>query len=597
MNIITHVFKKDLIRLRYLLIVWLLLIVVQLALGIYGQRLAVETFELQMFFPLLTKLVSFLQGLMMIVIIPLIIQDDSVVGTTAFWFTRPISRKGLLGSKACTILAVLVLPLLAAELFVLGANGASGYQLLLAIPEVIIEKLAYIIPFAILASVTPKFSRYALVGIIVFAIVVVVMILLAVVGMIFPALRHSGNQDIYKIASLEASYTVAKHLYEIILGVIIISYQFMTRRTARTAMLVVGGYLLMWVGTNMWNIDFLKERSVVEGSTIKVKGLSLDIDPQYLTAADEFRFTKKDTRDKSISTRHTVDGLADGQFAILTRMNNANMKYADGEVLKSKYVSVSKYLGYHDTNFMSAIQNVLGDIKLVNPSNDKFSNTEIFSTDKTNLDKHKNQPGTYSVRADVDVYEYEVVLEIPLNEGKKGSYGAEQIVIYDVLERDNNTVSVILHEKKINLLFDRRFKKISRVDMAQNMYSKYSPVYLLVNKMRGEAFLPEASDNMNINPMDALGPSRLMTKSKLLDFTDRNFVLYQLDDEWLGAATLVRMNAVLKGTAVVNFTSDGFILPSKSTQAGGNLDKLDQQLRMQDKNMQRWTPEEKKAEQ
>ncbi len=600
MNIITHVFKKDLIRLRYLLIVWLLLIVVQLALGIYGQRLAAEVFQFQMLLPLLMKLVGFLQGIMMIVVIPLVIQDDSVVGSTAFWFTRPISRKGLLLSKACSILTVLVLPLLAAELFVLGANGASGYHLLLAVPEVIIEKLAYIIPFAILASVTPKFSRYALVGIIVFAVVVVLMILMSVAGMVFPALRQLGNHDIYKIASLEASYTVAKHLYEIILGVIIISYQFMTRRTVRTVMLVVGAYLLMWVGTNMWNIDFLKERAAVESSAIKVEGVTMDFDHGNLMVSDEFRFNKNDTREKSISTKNVISGLPDGQFAILKGMHNAKMEYADGKVLKSQYVSTSKRQGYYNEKFMSSIQEVLGDIKLVNPFDGKFSYTEIFSLDGARLHKYKDKTGTYSARANLDIYKYEIVLEVPLESGMKGSFGAEQVVIYDVLERDN-TVSVVLHEKKINLLFDRRVKKVSRIDLSQNIYSEYTPVYLLVNKGRGEAFLPEAGTNVNANVMDALGPVRLRTKTKLFDFTDvngRNAMLPKIDEEWLSGAALVRMNAVMTGTADnVEVTIEGFSLPTESTQASSELDELDKQLRMQDKNMQRWNPEVKKADQ
>jgi len=242
MNIITHVFKKDVIRLRYLMLVWLLLIIVQMALGIFGHKLAAEALELQMILPLLMKLIGFLQGLMMIVAIPLIIQDDSVVGTTAFWYTRPILRKSLLLSKSLAMLTVLVLPLLAAELFVLASNGASGYHLALAVPEVVIEKLAFIIPFVILAAVTPKLSRYALVGIIVFAIIVVIMILISVAGMIFPAIKKFGNSNIYQTASLEASYTVAKCFYTIIIGGLLISYQFMTRRTVRTVAMFAGAW-------------------------------------------------------------------------------------------------------------------------------------------------------------------------------------------------------------------------------------------------------------------------------------------------------------------------------------------------------------------
>jgi hypothetical protein len=593
MNIITHVFKKDVIRLKYLMLVWLLLIIVQLALGIFGQKLAAEVFELQIFLPLLMKLTGFLQGLMMIVVIPLIIQDDSVVGTTAFWYTRPILRKELLLSKSLAMLTVLILPLLAAELFVLGANGASGYHLALAVPEVIIEKLAFITPFVILAAVTPKLSRYALVGVIVFAIIVVIMILISVAGMIFPVIKQLGNSNIYKTASLEASYTVAKCFYTILIGGLLIGYQFMTRRTSRTAMLFVTACIVMWTGTLFWNFDFLKESAVVESSAIKVEGISLSFDPQNLMVSDEFRFNKSDLREKSISTKNTISGLPEGHFAILKRMYDAKMEYSDGSVLDSQYISTSKRLGYYNEEFMPSIQEVLGNMKLVNPFNEKFSYTEIFSLDEANLHKYKDKAGIYSARADLDIYKYEIVSEVPLREGIEGTFGAEQIVVYDVLERDN-AVSVVLVEKKINLLFDRRVKKVSRLDMSQNIYSEYSPVYLLVNRERGEAFLPEARDNTQINAMEVFGPKRVRTKSKLLDFTDinsRNSVLPEIDNEWLAGAKLVRMNAVLTGTADVDFRVEDFVLPSESTSEASKLDELDQQLKMQEKQVQRMNPE------
>ena len=593
MNIITHVFKKDLIRLKYLMLVWLLLIIVQPALGIFGQKLAAEVFELQIILPLLMKLIGFLQGLMMIVVIPLIIQNDSVVGTTAFWYTRPILRKSLLLSKSLAMLTVLILPLLMAELFVLAFNGASGYHLALAVPEVIIEKLAFITPFVILAAVTPKLSRYALVGVIVFAVYVVIMILLSVAGMIFPVIKQLGNSNIYKTASLEASYTTAKCLYTIIIGGLLISYQFMSRRTSRIAILFVAAWIVMWTGTLFWNFDFLKESAAVESSAIKVEGLSLSFDSQCLMVSDEFRYNKNDLRGKSISTKNIVRGLPEGHFAILKRIQDAKMEYPDGSVLDSRYISTSKRLGYYNEEFMPSIQEVLDNVKLVNPFDGKFSYTEIFSLDEANLLKYKDKAGTYSARANLDIYKYDIVSEVPLGGGAEGAFGAEQVVVYDVLERDN-AVSVVLLEKKINLLFDRRIKKVSRLDMSQNIYSEYSPVYLLINRERGEAFLPEERDNTQVNAMDALGPMRVRTKSKLLDFTDinnRNSVLPEMNKEWLAGATLVRMNAVLTGTADVDFRVEDFSLPSESTSAAGKLDELDQQLKMQEKQIQRWNPE------
>ena len=358
-------------------------------------------------------------------------------------------------------------------------------------------------------------------------------------------------------------------------------------------MLFVAACIVMWTGTLFWNIDFLKESAVVESSAIKVEGISLSFDPQNLMVSDEFRFNKSDLREKSISTKNTISGLPEGHFAIVKRMQDAKMEYSDGSVLDSQYISTSKRLGYYNEEFMPSIQEVLGNMKLVNPFNEKFSYTEIFSLDEAKLHKYKDKAGIYSARANLDIYKYEIVSEVPLREGIEGTFGAEQIVVYDVLERDN-AVSVVLVEKKINLLFDRRVKKVSRLDMSQNIYSEYSPVYLLVNRERGEAFLPEARDNTQINAMEVFGPKRVRTKSKLLDFTDinsRNSVLPEIDNEWLAGAKLVRMNAVLTGTADVDFRVEDFVLPSESTSEASKLDELDQQLKMQEKQVQRMNPE------
>ena len=48
MDSIIHLFKKDLIRLKYLFFVWLFLILVQSALGIGGHKIAAQEFAFQM---------------------------------------------------------------------------------------------------------------------------------------------------------------------------------------------------------------------------------------------------------------------------------------------------------------------------------------------------------------------------------------------------------------------------------------------------------------------------------------------------------------------------------------------------------------------
>ena len=446
----------------------------------------------------------------------------------------------------------------------------------------------------ILAAITPKFSRYALVGVIIFAVFVVFGIIIVVINLIFSGFdEFLRNPNLFNNPSLEASIKVTKDIYVIIIGSILIAYQFMTRSTAKTIMWFIIAYLAMSCFPRVWNWDFLKEElSIAQTSTSIADSLTVNFDSQYAVVSDDLRMQKKDVREKTISIKQTVSGLPAGQFTILRSMNDVQMQYPDETVLESKYVSTHKRETPYNEKYMLGIQTVLKNVKLLNPYEKKFSLTEIFSLNESDFHKFKDRKGTYSANADFDVYEYRIVSQIPLKQGSKDSFGSEQVVVYDILERPNE-ISVIINEKKTNLLFDRSTKKISRIDMAQDMFSEYDHVYLLVNNKRNEAFLPEEGANFYTNAMAAFGPTRLETMAKQFDFTnlnDRNELLPEIDKEWLADAQLVKIDAVKIGTQKVEFTIEEFAIPSLPAATSKEIDDFDRQLKMQDRQMKQMLP-------
>ncbi len=591
MNFIPYLFKKDLLRSKILLLVWFLLILAQSALSIGGINLAAEFLEFQMFLPLLTKLFSALQGLMIIVIVPLIMQDDSLVGTTSFWLTRPISRKGLLITKLCLILTLLVALPLIAEMIVLAANGTITHHIMLAIPEILLEKLTFIIPFLILAAVTPKFSKYALVGIIVFAVLMVFGIVSFVAMMFLPISKNIFyNFDMFKNPSLEASCGVAEDIYVIVIGFILVIHQFLSRYTARTVRWFIVGYLIMIIFSRAWNWDFLKETSGVKSSVNIAENISIGFNTDNIIVSDEFRFRKKDAREKSIRAKQTIMGLLNDQFAILKELDKVKMKYPDGKIVESKYVSTRKKETISYGKFMAPLQAALGDVKLLNPFKEASAPIEVFTIEEADFNYYKNESGTYLAHAEFDIFKYKISSHVPLKQGARNLFGSEQIIIYDILERPNG-VTIIIAEKKANLLFDRTVEKKSRYDFAHDIYSDFNRVYLIANKKRNEAFLAEVGANLYM--MEAYGPTRLETKAKQFDFTyvnDRNPSLLQIDKEWLKDAELIRLDAVKIGAKQKDFTIENFVIPAQSTKTSQEIDEIDQQLRLQDKKMKEYYP-------
>ncbi len=591
MNFIPHVFKKDLSRLKILLFAWVVLIAAQSALGIGGIKIAAEMFEFQMFLPMLTMLLGFLQGMMILVMVPLIIQEDSIVGTTAFWLTRPISKKGLLITKTTFIFGILIAMPLMAEIFVLAANGVMGGHLLLAVPEIMLEKTVFVVPFFLLAVLTPKFSRYALTGIIVFAGFTVFGIIASVAMMFVPGMaKFFYNYSFYNNPSVEASLSVAKGLYIIVVGFALIIHQCVTRYSARTMRWFVVAYLLLICFSRIWTWDFLFEKTNVTHEEAIADSLQLGLDRSYVIINDERRYKKSDPREKAINVKIFAEGLPEDQFANLNGLEDVRIKFSDGVVIQSGYISVQARENFSNEKFMPVLQAALGKVRIVNPFYGRFTHTEILSLEDGDINTYKDRKGTYLANASFDVYEYQKVAEIPLVQGAKAAFSSQQVIVYDVLERTHG-VSVIVGEKKTNLLFDRTIRKTSRYDMAQEIYSDFKSVYLIVNRKRGEAFLAESGGDLNFAEMPSYNPTRLETKAKQFDFTyvnDRNTALPKTDEEWLSDAVLVRLDAVRLGTKTVKVNIENFEIPTQSTSVKTDLDDIDHQLREQEKQMQRW---------
>lgn len=100
MNLVWHILKKDLRALRWPLAAWAVLIAMKLIIGVLLLTKS-SSGNSDLMFSHLTTLVTLLAGLecVGVVLVASLIQEDRLVGTTAFWATRPISGARLLAAK------------------------------------------------------------------------------------------------------------------------------------------------------------------------------------------------------------------------------------------------------------------------------------------------------------------------------------------------------------------------------------------------------------------------------------------------------------------------------------------------------------------
>jgi hypothetical protein len=210
-----------------------------------------------------------------------LIHDEPLVGSSGFWFTRPIARKTGFSVKTIFVVLLLVFPPLAAEIIVSALNDVTARHIMLSIPEILLEKLSFILPILILASLTQSFGGFAIAG----AIVIVSYLILGLV-IFFAALIRSEMARFMVDMSLTLTRGVISNIIIIVCGAAIVFHQYLTRKTVRTIIGVVILFVISTAVTCFWPWDFLKGKTISAVGKILPESVTLIPHPDTLWVSD-----------------------------------------------------------------------------------------------------------------------------------------------------------------------------------------------------------------------------------------------------------------------------------------------------------------------
>ncbi len=235
MNLTWHIVKKDLRALRLPLGLWLLTIVAKLAIGVV--LLTSDTTAGSEWFLRMDASAKILAGLECVsfVLVAAIIQEDMLVGTTAFWKTRPISGARLLCAKLAGIaLVFLVAPIMVTLPWWLGCHYGM-HEIAWAAQETLVVHAIFVLLGLLWSGVTDGFARFlAWTLVTLFAIPTMTMTL-----MYYATGRghHGGPSSDVMISRIAIAIAVGV----VAIGVVVV-HQFLTRRTARSIG-IIGGFV------------------------------------------------------------------------------------------------------------------------------------------------------------------------------------------------------------------------------------------------------------------------------------------------------------------------------------------------------------------
>lgn len=531
MNTTFHIFKKDLFSTRYLLALWALIVLAQIVLvGLAGSPAdysAPTDYMRQLIFSSLAVLLPVLQTILLIVLIPFVVQAEPLVGTTAFWMTRPISSRRLLAAKSLYGAILLVIPLFV-QLIVLRANDATWSDLALATPQVLMAQGFLILGAALLSSVTRNFGYYAVAA----ALLVVVALVAGWIFFVFGIASEVSNSAMLsriRRLSLVNSITLASSAIGLVSYAGLIVFQYATRRAGLVIILAFVATLLAASSKYFWTWDFLRSRAAI--ASFAEKDVQVRMQGAGMQAASSAR--GEGSKGQIVSTLLQPTGLPEGT---VLDYEEADVTLQTGTVEKIK--TSSTFQTSFDLNPRKYIvQGIFGSLRLQNKVDRSFDSVELFKISDQLAEKYRNTPLRLSANLHLRVWQYRRLCTLPLKQGATWSSGVHRLVVTDIREfREDQMVT--LQERRLDLLLrpSEGFQALIGVSDFQ------SAVYVLVNAKRGEAIVSKS----DLSPDLFRNSSVLVNRSIMLRFGPEDARpgarLPELTSAWLADAELVRFD-------------------------------------------------------
>ncbi|MCE0499548.1 MAG: hypothetical protein LV481_16540 [Methylacidiphilales bacterium] len=570
MNLVLHQFRKDILRTRVVLALWLLLVVLQFAL--VGWTAKPGDAVMQSLYPMLSELLTVFNYLLVLVLVPLLVHQEPLVGTTAFWFTRPLARTTLLASKALYILMLISLPILAQSIVFL-ANGVTLHDIALAAPELLINNLSWILIIATLAVFTPNFARFAIVG----AIILVIQYL-ALFAVQMVMLMKNPQGFISTLASLTSSRALVVSLIMLGFGSGVVLLQYLTRRFTLAITLAITSLILSLLVPYVWSWDFLKPSiQIVEDTGFKADSVSANLTSPILTLDQPA--LRGGTPLKLIRGNMTFKNKPEGYIVQIGAIDSV-LKSADGQ--KIPLQPANGQIGFSGNIDPDAVELALGGVPVLNMAyyNSSQNQQVLFNLDAENYGRYANTPLDYSASLACTACKYVATTELPLTKGARFDRGSEHLIVTDVLNQPDG-VNLLLRQRNVRLLFAPRGQDSSPYQQDQS-----SVIYVLLNKARHQAVIQKLNTNFNF---DMLNNGILRNEQLRISFgpddnnRNNNWLAPQIDKAWLADAVLVRLELTPVATFTRTLTISGFRLDGKFDLHGSrfpsqvaDLDTLDQ---------------------
>jgi hypothetical protein len=467
MRHLSHLLRADVHRFKLLLAVWLLIQIMDTLFTGLAPAITPDP-RLEGIVGLLGNVLFVARWLGLCVVVPLVLQTHPLVGSEAFWMTRPIPWQALLASKLVLLGTVFVVLPTLCEVLLMALCGVPLAQITRVSLQTILFNGLWLVLLMAVAAVTRNLARYSLV--IAGALVGVVLVINVVIAVLIRSMPDGPQLNGVTERTEPSSYGgVVLMLLVIVAAGVQLLVQYRTRRTrvsvgAGLAGLVVAVLVVWFWPSNQqllpvpaWARREPALRLVPASPIGEFSRMQLDSMPP----GDEWRIGGAQLRLSRmqpgwLATVRLVDGSA--QFADGTTLATAGTGDASAVPIES---------GESGDELPAAIvmPHVLGVRRVWQAPQqverpDRPPAVTAIVVSEADFKKHEGATATYRGRFLVDLDRIEIAARVPLHAGAEYRSLRRRLVI-DRVVRQNQAVSVRMRQFTAASMFDPELPGLS----------------------------------------------------------------------------------------------------------------------------------------
>lgn len=454
MKLVAHLVRADVRRFRLLLAAWVSIEVLSTVFTGLQPLLAGDPRTIAAV-GLLGTVLFLTRWLGMIVIVALVVQTHPLVGSDAFWMTRPIPPRALLASKvlllATTFIAV---PALCEVLLMTACLVPAGKMVVVSLQTILFQALWLAIVMA-LSALTRNLARFVLLaGGLLASFVFVISVMLAV------AMRNmSGGPQLGVVASRQVSSPTADVVSLLLLitaAVVALVVQYRTRSTrlsagagvAALAVAIVVAWMWPWhprpLPVPEWASRETAPRLVAESS----KG---EFDTEHWSPwsrSEGWRIGR---------ARLRLSEMEEGWLATV-RLADSSVQFDDGVTLATGgngYQEIIPFESVDDFPTAVVMRHVLavGRVSAVPQGNSLEVGVPAIVLRPADFTKYSATSGTYRGRFLVDLDRVEIAAALPLQPGAEYRDRRRRILI-DQVTPQTQTAAIRVRQFTAATMFD-----------------------------------------------------------------------------------------------------------------------------------------------